>query len=286
MNLKIFDASQQADRDQVNGTLGEEAEGTILRWCTIDRRKEVIGRLLPYAMQGADGEKALAELVSGGLEVEHLVTKDAMMISPRDLGELIVFELCDAADQQFGELWREVLSHSISPATPSSSLSCSAAPGWQDDLMGGHFYTDVECTPQSYHEAWQVWPGLAKPGKHMEFLSNLGTIARVCKGASEEPFELPPIFNGCSETLPAEAELEARDLYWGVICNSNLIPGSPQAAEALETLARVSELSCCWRQATSREGEQQQRRGFGSSAGGGRSGISGCLGRRGSRGLV
>ena len=69
------------------------------------------------------------------------------MISPRDVGELIVFELCDAADQQFG---------------------------WQDDLMGGHFYTDVECSPQDYHEAWQVWPGLAKPGLHVQFLSDLG----------------------------------------------------------------------------------------------------------------
>ena len=140
--------------------------------------------------------------------------------------------------------------------------------------MGGYFYTDVECSPQPYHEAWQIWPGLAKPGLFMHFLSSLGAIARVCRDVSDEPFELPPVFNGCTElltaevrcpheinsaprthfhpvthllilasTLTSEAELEARDLYWSVITNTRLAPGSPQAAEALQTLARVSELN-------------------------------------------
>jgi hypothetical protein len=105
VNLKIFDAADPADEALVVGLLGREAEQTIRLWCSINRRLEVVDRLLALPEAMADHPSDLAGLearLQGGLEVAHLATGQAVKLGPRQVGELLAFEMADAADQQFG----------------------------------------------------------------------------------------------------------------------------------------------------------------------------------------
>lgn len=104
VNLMIFDEANPSDRKTVTELLGTEAEETIRTWCSINRRAEVVDRLLALSDDNpGDLERQLAH----GLEVANLRTGRALRLGPRQVGELLVFEMADAADQQFGWQVRE-----------------------------------------------------------------------------------------------------------------------------------------------------------------------------------
>jgi hypothetical protein len=101
VNLKVFDADAPGERERVQEAMGKEAESTVLLWCTINRRLEVVDRLLPLDIA------ALKHKLEKGIYVTHLKTKKEMLLTPRQVGELLVFEMADACDQQFGwQVWR------------------------------------------------------------------------------------------------------------------------------------------------------------------------------------
>lgn len=96
MNLKIFNADDENERIQVQEAMGLDAESMVLLWCTINRRLEVVDRLLSL------DSDALASKLDSGLVVKHLRTGEDISLTPQQVGELLVFEMADSCDQQFG----------------------------------------------------------------------------------------------------------------------------------------------------------------------------------------
>lgn len=217
VNLKIFDADVPSDRAEVKEVLGEEAEATILLWCTINRRLEVVDKLAAISKSNDRGENRAAALlaaVGSGMEATHLRTGEAIALDPRTVGELLAFEMADAADQQFG---------------------------WQDDLLGGDFYAD---SGVQHPEA--LWPGSSVPGLWMSHLSHLGAMVKACADASalasgSPRFAVPPVFDGCTALLEHADERAARDQYWSVIASPASSASPAGRSAAIDALGRVSQ---------------------------------------------
>lgn len=96
VNLKVFNADDEEERDRVKLAMGEDAESMVLLWCTINRRLEVIDKLLPL------DPLSLTKKLTKGISVKHLNTNETLTLSPQQVGELLAFEMADACDQQFG----------------------------------------------------------------------------------------------------------------------------------------------------------------------------------------
>lgn len=102
-------------------------------------------------------------------------------------------------------------------------------------------------------ENWgALWPGEVKPGLWVNFVSRMGALYNLIAREEEifmeerkrkvvddevgderdEDIELvmPPVFERCTRVLDAVEQIEARDLYWQAVCDSE---GAAGAAEEL-----------------------------------------------------
>lgn len=119
---------------------------------------------------------------------------ETIALSRRDLGIFLVVTMADYAEQHFG---------------------------WQDRLFA---LPDRDGVRRGGPRA--LWPGDNRPGLWMGLNARLGRMAAVCGAAP-----LPPVFAHCSLELEREAEREARDLYWQVVCDPEA--GAERGADAL-----------------------------------------------------
>jgi hypothetical protein len=92
--------------------------------------------------------------------------------------------------------------------------------GWQDRLFA---LPDGDGVKRGGPHA--PWPGDNRPGLWMGLNGRLGLRAARC---GVEP--LPPVFARCTVELAREAEREARDLYWQVVCDPE-VQDAPARAE-------------------------------------------------------
>ena len=188
VNLALYDVDK--DRETMRNLIGEEAEAIVYIFCIIDRQQVVVNTLLRQGFIPPDG-----------LDVPHLKNaNETVHISSKVLHLLVIFTMADIADQYFG---------------------------WQDELFGGGGDRGSMIIPHKddsrQHQTKALWPGSAKPGLWMSYLSQLGEILN-----KESAEAIPPVFGGCTEPLSLADEEAARDLYWSVITET-----APDTIEAL-----------------------------------------------------
>jgi len=98
-----------------------------------------------------------------------------------------------------------------------------------DQLTERFTYRDVY-----HHEDPELnWPGNGQPGLFFAMFS------RMLRSARPYLEVVPPVFNGCTEVLSDEAELEARDLYWQTMQSEDKMTGDEREA----AYRRVCELN-------------------------------------------
>jgi hypothetical protein len=124
-----------------------------------------------------------------------------VQLSRRDLGTFFVVTMADYAEQHFA---------------------------WQDRL-----FANLEGDSTREGNPATLWPGDNRPGLWMSLAARFGRRVAAC---GIDP--LPPVFARCSAELAPEAEREARDLYWQVICEAY----QSDDAERAEGLLRAAAL--------------------------------------------
>jgi hypothetical protein len=134
---------------------------------------------------------------SAGIEVRDFRTGGRIPLSRRELGIFLVVTMADFAEQLYG---------------------------WQDRLFGN---ADGRLDFRGSNPT-TLYPGDNRPGLWMSLLSRLGRAVAAC---GHEP--LPPVFDGCRGLLEPAAELQARDLYWRVVCDLTEDADSDEAARLL-----------------------------------------------------
>jgi ribulose bisphosphate carboxylase small subunit len=179
VNLALFDPSKE--REIVQHLIGNKAEELVHLFCIIDRQDVVVNTLLRYGF-----------IPKEGLFVNHLrKSNEKVFLSAETLHMLVVFSMADTADQYFG---------------------------WQDALFGGGGSDGSMIIPghdfPERHNAKALWPGISKPGLWLNYVSDLGRVARTIEHPT---YEVPPIFNRGEESIALQDEIEARDLYWSVV---------------------------------------------------------------------
>jgi len=193
VNLALFDPNDDSEREKMRKIIGREAEDIVYMFCVVDRQSIVVDTLLAQGFIPEDG-----------LDVPHLRDKDIMVhLSPETLRMLTVFTMADIADQYFG---------------------------WQDRLFGGETQTNSMLIPGeddiSQHESTALWPGISQPGLWMNYVSQLGLVAKTFRlnhdvaGNNIYYRNIPPVFDNCTKVLSREDEYMARELYWSVVMNS------------------------------------------------------------------
>ena len=181
VNLALYNIT--TDREIMREMIGEEAEEIVHLFCVIDRQQVVVNTLLRQGFIPAEG-----------LQVPHLKNPNETVFLPEHiLRLLVVFTMADIAEQYFG---------------------------WQDELFGGGGDAGSMIIPHrdyvENHRVKALWPGEAKPGLWMNYLSQLGQLLHSSTDCSSSVVP-PPIFDNCSKTLTVSDEKKARDLYWSVI---------------------------------------------------------------------
>ncbi len=130
-----------------------------------------------------------------GVSVDLYRGGGSVRLTRRQLGIFLVVTMADYAEQHFS---------------------------WQDRLFaprpGG---------ARGAGNPFALWPGDDRPGLWMNLNARFGRLAAAC-GADP----LPPVFAGCTTVLAAEAEREARDLYWQVVIEES-DAANPERAERL-----------------------------------------------------
>jgi hypothetical protein len=139
--------------------------------------------------------------------------------------------------------------------------------------MGGQFYKD---NGPSTHQPWRLWPGESKPGIWMSTMSKMGQLVKTCsetasarsasgKGSpssssgggenkykhgdddddddDDGTFNVPPVFDSCSQIISPQQEIAARDLYWEVTCRGGAPPNTKEADMLLAKLQEAIKLN-------------------------------------------
>ena len=179
VNLALFDPSKE--RETVQHLIGRDAEELVYLFCVIDRQDVVVNTLLRQGFIPHDG-----------LFVPHLRNPDEkIFLSAETLHMLVVFSMADTADQYFG---------------------------WQDALFGGGGNDGSMIIPgrdfPERHNTKALWPGISKPGLWMNYVSDLGKVARTI---NHPTLKVPPVFESGESSISVQDEIEARDLYWSVV---------------------------------------------------------------------
>ena len=197
VNLALFDPANE--REVMRELIGEEAEELVHLFCIIDRQQVVVNTLLKQGF-----------IPKEGLYVPHLRNpEEQVFLSAETLRLLVVFSMADTSDQHFS---------------------------WQDSLFGGGGDDGSMIIPgRDYpprHDSKALWPGLSKPGLWMNYVSELGRVARTFdptwtqqNSPSAPPkvrdpsrtLDVPPVFDNCTRSITVQDEARARDLYWSVV---------------------------------------------------------------------
>ena len=191
VNLALFDPV--TERNTMRDLIGAEAEELVYLFCIIDRQQVVVNTLLRQGF-----------IPEAGLYVPHLRNPDErVFLSAETLRMLVVFSMADTSEQYFF---------------------------WQDELFGGGGSQGSMIIPgqdhADRHDSTTLWPGLSKPGLYLNYISDLGRVARTFRRDNDnnknedDPtriFDFPPIFANCTQSISVEEEKRARDLYWSVV---------------------------------------------------------------------
>jgi hypothetical protein len=133
-----------------------------------------------------------------------LFRRDAeVRLSRRELGAFLVVTMADYAEQHFS---------------------------WQDRL-----FANLDGKPTRGGNPSVLWPGDNRPGLWMSLNARLGRRAAAC---GVEP--IPPVFAACGAELPIDAEREARDLYWQVVCEAEERDDPDRVTTLLRAAARAN----------------------------------------------
>ncbi|GKV30756.1 hypothetical protein SLEP1_g39535 [Rubroshorea leprosula] len=235
VNLAIFDPN--TGRDVVRGHVGVDAERLIHLFCVVPRQPIIHDDLLfkysdselvehlkhsEVSVKNAKEKglfnseeiwrKKLNTLVpANGTTVKHIKTGEDVVVSRRILAIFLLMTIADFSDQLFG---------------------------FQDQLFDNHDgrldFSGNGCSA--------LWPGDGKPGLWLNWASRMGAIymlivreeeifmeerkrtggIEVDKGRDEDlELVVPPVFDGCTKVVDAKDQIEARDLYWEAVCESN-----------------------------------------------------------------
>jgi hypothetical protein len=201
--MRIFDASRE--RGELAVLLGERAESLVFNFCSVDRQQLENLVLREGTIRSAGYE--LTNIRGGG------GTDSVIKVTQADAAEMLVETMADYAEQSFG--WQSDL---------EASAAAEAAGGGGGGGGGGV-------------GAGTLWPGAMAPTLRLGTVSRFGAALRK-SGALDEA-RLPPCFDACRAVLGAAEELEARDLYWGVVGGAS---GGDRAA-CVAQLARSSLLN-------------------------------------------
>lgn len=213
VNLALFDPNAEQEREDMRSMIGIEAEELVYLFCIIDRQSVVVDTLLKEGY-----------IPDEGLDVPHLRNETVTIhLSAETLRLLVVFTMADIADQYFG---------------------------WQDRLFGGIEQTNSMLIPGNddvqKHQSTALWPGPSKPGLWMNYVSELGLVAKTYyytqggddKKSQGSDISLPPTFNNCSQSLSRDDEAKARDLYWSVVMG--MISSNEDIINTLEEASRYN----------------------------------------------
>ncbi|CAK9155575.1 unnamed protein product [Ilex paraguariensis] len=235
-NLAIFDAA--TDRDTVRGLVGEAAERLMYLFCVVQRHPLIHDDLL---FQYTDSElvehlelskislrkskeigifneeefwrvKLQSLVPANGITVKHIKTGEEVVLSRRVIAVFLLMTIVDFSDQFFG--YQDVLFENSNGRLEFSGDNNAA-----------------------------LWPGDGRPGLWMNSISRMGALYTmlvreeeiymeeskrsgddgVLKDREYEGIELviPPVFENCTRVLDAEDQIESRDLYWEVMCDSS-----------------------------------------------------------------
>jgi len=191
VNLALFDPA--TERDVMRELIGTDAEELVHLFCIIDRQEVVVNMLLRQGF-----------IPQNGLYVPHLRNKgEEVFLSAETLRLLVVFSMADTSDQHFS---------------------------WQDSLFGGGGSDGSMIVPgrdnPERHDPLALWPGVSKPGLWMNYVSELGKVAKTFDSAwrsnsdkedSTQTLNVPPVFANCTRSISLEEETKSRDLYWSVV---------------------------------------------------------------------
>ena len=195
VNLALFDPA--TERSVMRDLIGDEAEELVLLFCSFDRQEVVVNTLLKQGY-----------IPKEGLFVPHLRhPEEHVFLSAETLRLLVVFSMADTSDQHFS---------------------------WQDTLFGGGGTDGSMIIPgrddPDRHNPMALWPGVSKPGLWMNYVSELGRVARTFDPAWRQDsgsdhrqtdhsrtLDVPPVFANCTRIISVQDETKARDLYWSVV---------------------------------------------------------------------
>lgn len=234
VNLAIFDPS--TGRDTVREHVGEAAERLIHLFCVVPRQQLIHDELLfRYSDESElvqhlkDSERSLTNARKGGLEIgdeiegwrkklqsilpadgivlKHIKTGEDVHLSRKVVATFLLMTIADFSDQLFS--FQDVLFDN------SDGMLKFSGNDW----------------------ATALWPGDGKPGLWMNSISRMGAIYTLIvreeqlysieqpqsQSANNRDDELelvtPPILENCTKILGAKDQIEARDLYWGGVCD-------------------------------------------------------------------
>ncbi|GAB4839664.1 hypothetical protein Ancab_029190 [Ancistrocladus abbreviatus] len=240
VNLAIFDPS--TGRDTVRQHVGADAERLIHLFCIVPRQPLIHDDLLFHysdseliehlklseiSLRNIKGNKRESSnkeedldlqgwrkklqslLPADGIVVKHFRTGEEVRVSRRIVAVFLMMTMADFSDQLFG---------------------------FQDELFDNS-NGRLEFAGNNFTA---LWPGDGKPGLWLNSISRMGALymlivreeeilieerkraggVEVEEGRDEEiELVVPPVFDGCTKVLDAEEQIEARDLYWEVVCD-------------------------------------------------------------------
>lgn len=106
--------------------------------------------------------------------------------------------------------------------------------GWQDEVMRGYPFTEED------RHAADHWREVLWPGRQRVTSSTWSLLSRLARRLPELGGEIPPIFDGCTATLPREAEETAAAAYWRVANDPDTLSGMDEAWDLLDVGERAN----------------------------------------------
>ncbi|CAN0909240.1 hypothetical protein LINGRAHAP2_LOCUS25681 [Linum grandiflorum] len=235
VNLAIFDSSTTG-RDLVRRHVGDAAENLIHLFCTVPRQPLIHDNLLfKYPDDSAtnngdfDSEESWRKKLNSlipvdGVKVKHIRTGEELSLSRRLVATFLLITMADFSDELFG---------------------------FQDELYENS-NGRLEFSGSKFET---LWPGDCKPGLWMNSISRMGAVYAlivreeeiirvqrkmnsISRMEEDEDLDLvvPPILEKCTRIVDAEEQMEARELYWEVVCRRGI-----EMEEAEEMLVKSIE---------------------------------------------
>ncbi|HMN20513.1 MAG TPA: tetratricopeptide repeat protein [Ottowia sp.] len=177
------------------------------------RLREAVGapaEELVHVFCTASRAQFIQRVLDGRIEPDGSVELQDRTLAPDVVAAFIVVSMADAAEQWFA---------------------------WQEDIYSG--FPQVPRVAQATHWMAALWPGpMRPPSRMLAQISRLG--AALQHPALQGRLPVPPVFDHCQQTLPADAEAAACSLYWSVIMQEQPLVQMDAAVAALEHAVRLN----------------------------------------------